>query len=132
MYAEIEISDYNSKFLYSELPDQKLRSNFLSLYNKHQLWFLTKKLFANDIREIRGRLLVSIMEDFCNIKNNFYKLEIIDNSFSEFISSTKEFSKVISVKLGKRPLLKLMVLIIKEKFRLMKFLKYLIKKINNI
>ena len=33
MYAEIEISDYNSKFLYSELPDQKLRSNFLSLYN---------------------------------------------------------------------------------------------------
>ncbi|MDC3057310.1 hypothetical protein OA100_00485 [Alphaproteobacteria bacterium] len=107
MYAEIEISDYNSKFLYSELADQKLRSNFLSLYNKHQLLFLTKKLFANDIREIRGRLLVSIMEDFCNIKNNFYKLEIIDKSFSEFISSTKEFSKVISVKLGKRFLIEI-------------------------
>ena len=47
------------------------------------------------------------MEDFCNIKNNFYKLEIIDKSFSEFISATKEFSKVISVKLGKRFLIEI-------------------------
>ena len=107
LYAEIEMTDYNNKFLFSELPDESLRNNFLSLYKKHKLWFLTKRLCANDIREIRGRFLLSIMEDFCNIKKNFYKLEIIENCFSEFIGSTKDFSKFISVKLGKRFLIEI-------------------------
>ncbi len=102
MYADIEMADYNNKFLFSDLSDENLRANLLSLYKKHKLGFLTSRLCANDIREIRAKLLLSIMEDFTNIKNNFFKLEIIDSTFSEFINSSKEFSKVISVKLGKR------------------------------
>ena len=47
------------------------------------------------------------MEDFCNIKKRIFKLEIINNSFSEFISFSKEFSKLsLSITLGKRFLLK--------------------------
>ena len=67
MYADIEMTNKNNDYLLSDLTDNKIVGNFLSLYNKHKLGFLTKKLCANDIREIRGNLLLSIMHDFCKV-----------------------------------------------------------------
>jgi len=84
MYADIEMSNKNNDYLHTELGDNRILGNFLSLYKKHKLGFLTSKLSANDVREIRGRLLLSIMNDFCNIKKRIFKLEVINNSFSEF------------------------------------------------
>ena len=47
------------------------------------------------------------MNDFCNIKKRIFKLEIINNSFSEFKNFSKEFSKSLSITLGKRFLLEI-------------------------
>ena len=71
MYADIEMSNKNNDYLHTELGDNRILGNFLSLYKKHKLGFLTSKLSANDVREIRGRLLLSIMNDFCNIKKEY-------------------------------------------------------------
>ena len=107
MYADIEMSNKNNDYLHTELGDNRILGNFLSLYKKHKLGFLTSKLSANDVREIRGRLLLSIMNDFCNIKKRIFKLEVINNSFSEFKNFSKEFSKSLSITLGKRFLLEI-------------------------
>ena len=107
MYADIEMSNKNNDYLHTELEDNRILGNFLSLYKKHKLSFLTSKLSANDVREIRGRLLLSIMNDFCNIKKRIFKLEVINNSFSEFKNFSKEFSKSLSITLGKRFLLEI-------------------------
>ena len=47
------------------------------------------------------------MNDFCNIKKRIFKLEVINNSFSEFNNFSKEFSKSLSITLGKRFLLEI-------------------------
>lgn len=107
MYADIEMSNKNKDYLLTELGDNKMLGNFLALYKKHKLGFLTNKLSANDVREIRGRLLLSIMDDFCNIKKRIFKLEVINNRFSEFKNFSKEFSKSLSITLGKRFLLEI-------------------------
>ena len=107
MYADIEMTNKNNDYFHTELDDNKILSNFLALYKKHKFGFLTRKLSANDIREIRGRLLLSIMNDFCNVKKRIFKLEIVNNSFSEFINFSKEFSKSFSITLGKRFLLEI-------------------------
>ena len=107
MYADIEMSNNNKDYLHTELGDNRILGNFLALYKKHKLGFLTNKLSANDVREIRGRLLLSIMDDFCNIKKRIFKLEVINNRFSEFKNFSKEFSKSLSITLGKRFLLEI-------------------------